>query len=132
MKTKDFAVGIILFSGRYQLRIMFCSTQIVEVTQGWLKPVIDLMDSNPSIAAAQPKILAQRSKNKLNMPVLPAARSTSLDTPSAGAVFLTQSKKITVSITMCLRYSGLLAHACLCGLTAIMRWEGWMRISLPT
>lgn len=36
----------------------------VEVTAGWLSPVIDLMESDPSIAAAQPKILAQRAKNK--------------------------------------------------------------------
>jgi len=36
----------------------------VEVTPGWLQPIVKLMDSNPAIAAAQPKILAQRSKNK--------------------------------------------------------------------
>jgi len=36
----------------------------VEVTPNWLQPVIELMDSNPMIAAAQPKILSHRSKNK--------------------------------------------------------------------
>ncbi|GHN03118.1 glycosyl transferase family 2 [Cytophagales bacterium WSM2-2] len=36
----------------------------VEVTPSWLDPVIELMDSNSAIAAAQPKILAQRAKNK--------------------------------------------------------------------
>ncbi|MBS1682805.1 MAG: glycosyltransferase family 2 protein [Bacteroidetes bacterium] len=36
----------------------------VEVTRDWLKPVIELMDTNPHIAAAQPKILAHRQKHK--------------------------------------------------------------------
>ncbi len=36
----------------------------VEVTSNWLQPVIDLMDGNPTIAAAQPKILSHRNKNK--------------------------------------------------------------------
>jgi len=36
----------------------------VEVTPNWLQPVIHLMDSDPAIAAAQPKILSQRDKNK--------------------------------------------------------------------
>src|SRR5258705_2863294 len=36
----------------------------VEVTPNWLPPVIGLMDSDPTIAAAQPKILSHRNKNK--------------------------------------------------------------------
>src|SRR5258706_4967329 len=36
----------------------------VEVTPNWLQPVIDLMDRNATIAAAQPKILSHRTKNK--------------------------------------------------------------------
>lgn len=36
----------------------------VEVTQGWLMPIIELMQEDTSIAAAQPKILSYRSKNK--------------------------------------------------------------------
>jgi len=36
----------------------------VEVTPDWLRPVIDLMESNPGIAAAQPKILSYRDKIK--------------------------------------------------------------------
>jgi hypothetical protein len=36
----------------------------VEVTANWLTPIIELMQSDSSIAAAQPKILSQRSKNK--------------------------------------------------------------------
>jgi GT2 family glycosyltransferase len=36
----------------------------VEVTPNWLQPVIGLMDRDPAIAAAQPKILSHRNKNK--------------------------------------------------------------------
>lgn len=36
----------------------------VEVTPHWLEPVISLMDSNLTIAAAQPKILSYRNKKK--------------------------------------------------------------------
>lgn len=35
----------------------------VEVPQNWISPVIQLMESNESIAAAQPKLLWQRQKN---------------------------------------------------------------------
>jgi GT2 family glycosyltransferase len=36
----------------------------VEVTEGWIEPVIQLFKSDPSIAAAQPKILSFHEKNK--------------------------------------------------------------------
>ena len=36
----------------------------VEVTQNWLFPIIQLMDSNPKIAACQPKILDYNHKTK--------------------------------------------------------------------
>ncbi len=36
----------------------------VEVTQNWIEDVVSLMDSNPSIAACQPKILDFNNRNK--------------------------------------------------------------------
>lgn len=36
----------------------------VEVSTGWLDPVIDYMDSNPEVAACQPKILSYAERNK--------------------------------------------------------------------
>jgi len=36
----------------------------VEVTQGWIEPIINLLKSDPSIAAAQPKILSWHERNK--------------------------------------------------------------------
>jgi GT2 family glycosyltransferase len=35
----------------------------IEVTPGWIAPVIELMDANPAIAACQPKIRAFHNKN---------------------------------------------------------------------
>ena len=37
----------------------------VEVTKGWLEPIIELMQSNPDIAACQPKILSYKEKELL-------------------------------------------------------------------
>ncbi len=34
----------------------------VEVTQGWLSPLLDYMEAHPEIAACQPKVLSQRDK----------------------------------------------------------------------
>lgn len=36
----------------------------IEVTDNWLKPVIDLMESDPAIAACQPKILSYTQRNE--------------------------------------------------------------------
>jgi len=36
----------------------------VDVTAGWLTPIINLLDKNPEIAAAQPKILAYNERDK--------------------------------------------------------------------
>lgn len=36
----------------------------IEVTDGWIEPVIELMDSDGQIAACQPKILSYHEKNK--------------------------------------------------------------------
>jgi len=36
----------------------------VEVTPGWIEPIIRLMDQDQTIAACQPKILSQKEKNK--------------------------------------------------------------------
>ena len=38
----------------------------VEVTEGWLEPVLDLFQQNPEIAAIQPKILSKEGKIILN------------------------------------------------------------------
>ncbi len=35
----------------------------VEVTENWLQPLVTLMESNPNIAACQPKVLAYRNKS---------------------------------------------------------------------
>ena len=34
----------------------------VEVTQGWLSPLLDYMETHPEVAACQPKVLSQRDK----------------------------------------------------------------------
>jgi GT2 family glycosyltransferase len=36
----------------------------IEVTHGWVKPVIEMMDKDPGIAASQPKILAYHNRSE--------------------------------------------------------------------
>ena len=36
----------------------------IEVTQGWLTPLIELMDANPDVAACQPKLLSLTDRNQ--------------------------------------------------------------------
>lgn len=36
----------------------------VEVTENWITPIIEYLDQNPDVVAAQPKILAQHTKEK--------------------------------------------------------------------
>ena len=36
----------------------------IEVTPGWLSPMINLLDRNPSVAAVQPKVLSYHNKKK--------------------------------------------------------------------
>ena len=36
----------------------------IEVADGWLKPMVDIMDGNPDVAAIQPKILSFAEKGR--------------------------------------------------------------------
>jgi GT2 family glycosyltransferase len=57
------------FAGGYNMALQQIEAQYfvllnsdVEVTSGWLRPLIELMGSNPEIAACQPKILSYHQK----------------------------------------------------------------------
>ncbi|MEI9944889.1 MAG: glycosyltransferase [Chitinophagaceae bacterium] len=43
----------------------------VEVTPGWLEPMVSLLESDKAIAACQPKILSFHNKKKLNTQAQP-------------------------------------------------------------
>ncbi|HKK42346.1 MAG TPA: glycosyltransferase family 2 protein [Bacteroidales bacterium] len=58
------------FAGGYNLALKDIKAQYyillnsdIEVTQGWLDPLIDYMDKNPDVAACQPKILSYYQKD---------------------------------------------------------------------
>jgi len=59
------------FAGGYNEAIQQINAEIcvllntdVEVTEGWLNPILSLMESNSGIAACQPKILSYNEKDK--------------------------------------------------------------------
>ena len=63
-KNKGFCGGYNEVLKQVQAKYYVLLNSDVEVTSGWLSPIVELMDGDQSIAAAQPKILSQRSKNK--------------------------------------------------------------------
>ncbi len=50
--------------GKIEAQYFVLLNSDVEVTEGWLEPVITLLQSDPTIAAAQPKMLSHHEKNK--------------------------------------------------------------------
>jgi GT2 family glycosyltransferase len=63
-ENKGFCGGYNVVLKRIQATYYVLLNSDVEVTPNWLQPVIQLMDSDRTIAAAQPKILSHRNKNK--------------------------------------------------------------------
>jgi GT2 family glycosyltransferase len=58
------------FAGGYNWAMQHIEAEIsvllnsdVEVTSGWIEPVVDIFDQNPSVAAVQPKILDHNKKD---------------------------------------------------------------------
>lgn len=61
-KNHGFAGGNTLALEQIDARYFVLLNSDVEVTEGWLKPLILFMDNNPSVAASQPKILSYQQK----------------------------------------------------------------------
>lgn len=59
-----FAKGYNYFLKQVQADYYVLLNSDVEVTPGWIEPVIELMESNPNIAAAQPKLLSWNIKDE--------------------------------------------------------------------
>ncbi len=63
-ENKGFCGGYNAVLNQIQATYYVLLNSDVEVTPNWLQPIIELMDKEPTIAAAQPKILSHRFKNK--------------------------------------------------------------------
>ena len=59
-----FATGYNLALKQIEAEYFVLLNSDIEVTPQWIEPVIDLMDSDPNIAACQPKILSYYDKEK--------------------------------------------------------------------
>lgn len=60
-KNRGFASGYNLALKQIEAEYYVLLNSDVEVPQGWLNPLIDFMDNNPTVAACMPKILAYNS-----------------------------------------------------------------------
>ena len=62
-KNYGFAGGYNLALGQLDTRYFVLLNSDIEVTAGWLKPLISYMDNNPDVASCQPKILSYNNKD---------------------------------------------------------------------
>ena len=79
----------------------------IQVTEGWLSPLVRFMDENPDVASCQPKIRSYHQRDHFEYArVLPADLLTNTDSHSVAVVFSGILKKTWVSITMLPIFSG--------------------------
>jgi GT2 family glycosyltransferase len=62
-KNHGFAGGYNLALDKIDARYFLLLNSDIEVTEGWLQPLISFMDSNPDVASSQPKILSYYHKD---------------------------------------------------------------------
>ena len=104
----------------------------VELSAGWLDEPLRLLDSDPTIAAVQPTIRAQRDPKSFESTlVLLVASSTRWAIPSAVAVSSVRSRRTTGSTLTPRISSGHRAPASSSAVTSISRSAGWIRSSSP-
>jgi GT2 family glycosyltransferase len=62
-KNYGFAGGYNLALEQLDARYFVLLNSDIEVTEGWLKPLVSFMDNNPDVASCQPKILSYFNKD---------------------------------------------------------------------
>jgi GT2 family glycosyltransferase len=62
-KNYGFAGGYNLVLKLIKAKYFVLLNSDIEVTDGWLKPLVNFMDNNPDVASCQPKILSYHSKD---------------------------------------------------------------------
>ena len=60
--NQGFAGGYNIALSRITAKYFVLLNSDAEVTEGWLRPLTDYMDSNPDVAACQPKIKSYNNK----------------------------------------------------------------------
>jgi len=61
-KNHGFAGGYNLALEQIDAKYFLLLNSDIEVTKGWLKPMVEFMDNNPNVAACQPKILSYHNR----------------------------------------------------------------------
>ena len=61
-KNHGFAGGYNLALKQIDAKYFLLLNSDIEVTKGWLKPMVEFMDNNPNVAACQPKILSYHNR----------------------------------------------------------------------
>jgi GT2 family glycosyltransferase len=96
----------------------------IEVTERWLEPMVELLDSNPDgLASCQPKILSHNNKDHFEYAGAAGGFIDKYGYPLCLVDgYLTKSREILVSMTVLLKYSGQLG-ACMA-----VRSQAWKKV----
>ena len=62
-KNHGFAGGYNMALDQIDAKYFVLLNSDIEVTEGWLKPLVSFMDENPDVASCQPKILSYNKKD---------------------------------------------------------------------
>ena len=84
-RNHGFAGGYNLALDQIDAKYYVLLNSDIEVTEGWLQPLVSFMNRNPDVASCQPKINHTIKKTILNMPALQEVLLTSTDIHSAVA-----------------------------------------------
>jgi len=63
-KNYGFAGGYNLALEQLDARYFILLNSDIEVTEGWVEPLISFMDKNPDVASCQPKILSYKKRDQ--------------------------------------------------------------------
>jgi len=103
----------------------------IEVTENWINPVIELMDSDPTIAACQPKILDYHNQTQFEYAGAAGGLLINMVIHSAEEECFNCLKRTLGNTTILLKCFGPQVHVCLLGPIFIMSTVVWTVIFLP-
>ena len=104
----------------------------VEVTAGWLAPLVAYMDAHPRVGACQPKLMAYHQKGQFEYAGAMGGYLDRYGYPYCRGSSSTRWSMTTASTTPTCPSCGPRVPASWCALPYIKRWEDSTAASLPT
>ena len=109
-KNSGFAGGYNLAIEQIEARYYVLLNSDIEVTEGWLEPMLSYMDINPGVASVQPKILSWSQREKFEYAGAAGGFIDKYGYPLCRGVFFTRPKRMRDNMITRLIYSGQPEH----------------------